>query len=123
MFNLIEELFAPGKRHAEEEQRRLEHTRVDEGSNDPGAGPVDLASGQVLIRVPQRPSGTADGAGASAGGRAAPADSDPGARTGATRAVPPRQRRGVLRGPTGTDGLPSGGASRSPAGGSSPGPR
>lgn len=50
MFNLIEELFSPGRRHTEDERRRLEHTRVEEGSNDPGQGPIDLTSGRVLIR-------------------------------------------------------------------------
>ena len=54
MFNLIEELFAPGRRHTDDERRRLEHTRVEEGSNDPGRGPIDLASGHVLIRLPQQ---------------------------------------------------------------------
>ncbi|WP_307784155.1 DUF6191 domain-containing protein, partial [Streptomyces sp. DEF1AK] len=29
MFNLIEQLFAPGRRHTEEEKKRLELTRVD----------------------------------------------------------------------------------------------
>ncbi|MEU2722561.1 DUF6191 domain-containing protein [Streptomyces smyrnaeus] len=52
MFNLIEELFSPNSKHADDEQRRLEHTRVQEGSNDPGKGPIDLTSGQVLIRPP-----------------------------------------------------------------------
>ncbi|SCK34661.1 DUF6191 domain-containing protein [Streptomyces sp. WMMB 322] len=50
MFNLIEELFSPGRRHTDDERRRLEHTRVEEGSNDPGQGPIDLSSGRVLIR-------------------------------------------------------------------------
>jgi hypothetical protein len=54
MFNLIEELFSPGRRHTEDERRRLEHTRVEEGSNDPGHGPVDLTSGHVLIRPPEQ---------------------------------------------------------------------
>ncbi|NSC24073.1 hypothetical protein FM076_24155 [Streptomyces albus subsp. chlorinus] len=52
MFNLIEELFSPNRKHTEDEQQRLEHTRVQEGSTDPGKGPVDLASGHVLIRPP-----------------------------------------------------------------------
>ncbi|WP_307805368.1 DUF6191 domain-containing protein [Streptomyces spirodelae] len=52
MFNLMEELFSPGRKHTDDEQRRLEHTRVEEGSTDPGKGPIDLASGQVLIRPP-----------------------------------------------------------------------
>jgi len=54
MFNLIEELFSPGRRHTDDERRRLEHTRVEEGSNDPGRGPVDLTSGHVLIRPPEQ---------------------------------------------------------------------
>jgi hypothetical protein len=52
MFNLIEELFSPGRKHADDEKRRLEHTRVEEGSTDPGKGPIDLSSGHVLIRPP-----------------------------------------------------------------------
>ncbi len=55
MFNLIEELFAPGRRHTDDERRRLDHTRVEEGSNDPGSGPVDLTSGHVVIRPPEQP--------------------------------------------------------------------
>ncbi|SCK35860.1 hypothetical protein H181DRAFT_02980 [Streptomyces sp. WMMB 714] len=56
MFNLIEELFSPGRRHTDDERRRQEHTRVEQGSDDPGRGPVDLTSGQVVIRPPgQRP--------------------------------------------------------------------
>jgi len=51
MFNLVEELFNPGRRHTNDERRRLENTRVEEGSNDPGRGPIDLASGRVLIRT------------------------------------------------------------------------
>ncbi|MFC4493916.1 DUF6191 domain-containing protein [Streptomyces ovatisporus] len=54
MFNLIEELFSPGRRHTEDERRRQEHTRVDEGSTDPGRGPVNLTSGQVVIRPPKQ---------------------------------------------------------------------
>lgn len=52
MFNLAEELFSPGRRHSDDERQRLEHTRVEEGSNDPGKGPIDLASGQVVVRPP-----------------------------------------------------------------------
>jgi hypothetical protein len=54
MFNLIDELFVPGRRHAEDERNRLELTREDEGSNDPARGPVDLAGGKVTIRLPRR---------------------------------------------------------------------
>ncbi|MFI0814181.1 DUF6191 domain-containing protein [Streptomyces sp. NPDC021098] len=50
MFNLIEELFAPGRKHTEEEHNRLEFTLVDIGDSDPGKGPIDLDSGHVVIR-------------------------------------------------------------------------
>ncbi|MBW8088726.1 hypothetical protein IGW14_11945 [Streptomyces hygroscopicus subsp. hygroscopicus] len=50
MFNLIEELFAPGRKHTEEERNRLELTLNETGSNDPGKGPIDLDSGHVVIR-------------------------------------------------------------------------
>ncbi|MDH2392661.1 DUF6191 domain-containing protein [Streptomyces sp. HNM0663] len=56
MFNLIEELFAPGRRHTDEERKRLELTKADVNDNDPSRGPIDLASGRVTIRVsPQDP--------------------------------------------------------------------
>lgn len=73
-FSLIEALFRPGVYHAEEERWRLAFDRVDAGNSDPGAGPVDLDSGRVVIAVgplpgapePERPgpaeaAGTADG--------------------------------------------------------------
>ncbi|MEU1780159.1 DUF6191 domain-containing protein [Streptomyces abikoensis] len=50
MFNVFEELFAPGRAHTEEERNRLELTREDPGDGDPGAGPIDLDSGVVVIR-------------------------------------------------------------------------
>ncbi|WP_442806373.1 DUF6191 domain-containing protein [Streptomyces sp. NBC_01317] len=49
---MIEQLFAPGRKHTTEEQKRLELSRVDVDANDPGRGPIDLASGKVTIRVP-----------------------------------------------------------------------
>ncbi|MGW6566823.1 DUF6191 domain-containing protein [Streptomyces sp. NPDC054975] len=52
MFNMMEELFAPGRQHTEDERQRLELTREDAGDADPARGPVDLSSGAVLIRVP-----------------------------------------------------------------------
>ncbi|MCX4964987.1 DUF6191 domain-containing protein [Streptomyces sp. NBC_00654] len=52
MFNFFEELFAPGRRHTSEEQKRLELSRVDLGVGDPGRGPIDLASGKVTVRAP-----------------------------------------------------------------------
>jgi hypothetical protein len=50
MFNVFEELFAPGRKHTRDEQNRLELTREDVGDNDPGRGPIDLASGKVVVR-------------------------------------------------------------------------
>ncbi|WP_392672746.1 DUF6191 domain-containing protein [Streptomyces sp. LN785] len=52
MFNFFEELFAPGRKHIADEQKRLELTRVDLGTDDPGRGPIDLSSGKVTVRVP-----------------------------------------------------------------------
>lgn len=53
MFNALEELFAPGRKHTRDEQKRLELTRVDVGDADPGRGPIDLASGKVTMRRPK----------------------------------------------------------------------
>ncbi|MFJ4778417.1 DUF6191 domain-containing protein [Streptomyces sp. NPDC088762] len=55
MFNMIEELFAPGRKHTEEEKKRLELSRVDVDDGDPGRGPIDLDSGTVLIRLEEQP--------------------------------------------------------------------
>ncbi|MFJ5140466.1 DUF6191 domain-containing protein [Streptomyces sp. NPDC088707] len=55
MFDPFAELFAPGRRHTEEELRRQALTREDPGDADPSRGPVDLTSGRVTIRVPRRP--------------------------------------------------------------------
>ncbi|MBT2438740.1 hypothetical protein J7E93_01075 [Streptomyces sp. ISL-36] len=52
MFNLAEELFAPGRKHTDDERRRLALTREDPGDGDPSRGPIDLSSGRVTIRVP-----------------------------------------------------------------------
>ncbi|MFB7268876.1 DUF6191 domain-containing protein [Streptomyces sp. NPDC056244] len=49
---MIEEIFAPGRKHTDDENKRLEVSRVDVDDNDPGRGPIDLASGKVTIRVP-----------------------------------------------------------------------
>ncbi|MFF7278934.1 DUF6191 domain-containing protein [Streptomyces griseorubiginosus] len=54
MFNMFEELFAPGRKHTHDEQKRLELTREDVGDGDPGRGPIDLTSGKVVVRLPQR---------------------------------------------------------------------
>lgn len=53
MFNAFEELFAPGRKHTRDEENRLALTREDVGDNDPGRGPIDLASGKVVIRPPE----------------------------------------------------------------------
>ncbi|MER6612858.1 DUF6191 domain-containing protein [Streptomyces xantholiticus] len=50
MFNAFEEIFAPGRKHTDDERNRLALTRVDVGDGDPGRGPVDLASGKVTVR-------------------------------------------------------------------------
>jgi hypothetical protein len=52
VFNAFEELFAPGRKHTHDEENRLELTREDVGDNDPGRGPIDLASGKVVVRRP-----------------------------------------------------------------------
>ena len=58
--SIFDELFNPGARHREEEKRRLEWTRDEEGEGDPHRGPIDLDSGAVRIRVPAE---GADGSG------------------------------------------------------------
>ncbi|MER6135826.1 DUF6191 domain-containing protein [Streptomyces sp. NPDC001815] len=64
MFNMINELFAPGRKHTDEERKRLELTRVDLNDGDPGRGPIDLTSGKVVVRLPGQPaSGAPDGQG------------------------------------------------------------
>ncbi|MGK5638573.1 DUF6191 domain-containing protein [Streptomyces sp. URMC 126] len=50
MFDALSELFAPGRRHTEEERNRHELCLDDVGDADPGRGPVDLDSGLVVIR-------------------------------------------------------------------------
>ncbi|MGK5546225.1 DUF6191 domain-containing protein [Streptomyces sp. URMC 127] len=54
MFNIFEEVFSPGRKHAHEEAKRLELTREDTGDADPARGPVDLDSGCVVIRLPRQ---------------------------------------------------------------------
>lgn len=55
MFNMIEELFSPGRKHTNDEKKRLELSRTDVNDNDPGKGPIDLDSGKVLIRPKEDP--------------------------------------------------------------------
>jgi hypothetical protein len=64
VFNAFEELFAPGRKHTQDEQKRLELTREDVGDSDPGRGPIDLESGKVVLRPPARPEDEAQEAGA-----------------------------------------------------------
>ncbi|WP_443065081.1 DUF6191 domain-containing protein [Streptomyces sp. NBC_00576] len=52
---MFEELFAPGRKHTRDEQKRLELTREDVGDGDPGRGPIDLASGKVVVRRSEHP--------------------------------------------------------------------
>ncbi|MFB6844234.1 DUF6191 domain-containing protein [Streptomyces sp. NPDC056373] len=64
LFNAFEELFSPGRKHTHDEQNRLELTREDVGDGDPGRGPIDLASGKVVVRPPHEHDGDgADGEG------------------------------------------------------------
>lgn len=51
---IFDELFAPGRKHLTEERNRLLVTRDDEGDGAPGRGPIDLASGHVVIRRPEQ---------------------------------------------------------------------
>ncbi|MFB6677915.1 DUF6191 domain-containing protein [Streptomyces sp. NPDC057684] len=58
---MFEELFSPGRKHTNEERKRLELTRVDLNDGDPGRGPIDLTSGKVVVRIPaQSPPGLTD---------------------------------------------------------------
>ncbi|GGY94251.1 hypothetical protein CP967_07275 [Streptomyces nitrosporeus] len=50
MFGTFDQLFAPGRRHTEEERRRQELVLEEAGDADPGRGPIDLSSGVVLVR-------------------------------------------------------------------------
>ncbi|MGW3631554.1 DUF6191 domain-containing protein [Streptomyces sp. NPDC005122] len=60
MFNMFEEIFAPGRKHTDDERKRLELTRVDLNDGDPGRGPIDLSSGKVVVRPPERERDEAD---------------------------------------------------------------
>ncbi|WP_236073269.1 DUF6191 domain-containing protein [Streptomyces tardus] len=50
----MEEVFNPGAQLAEDEKQQLEHTRYEDGSNDPARGQVDLDSGRILISLPEQ---------------------------------------------------------------------
>ncbi|GAA3375494.1 DUF6191 domain-containing protein [Streptomyces sannanensis] len=51
MFGAFDQLFAPSRRHTEEERRRQELVLEEAGDADPGRGPIDLSSGSVVIRL------------------------------------------------------------------------
>lgn len=57
MWGAFDEVFAPGRRHADDEKQRLALTRADVGDSDPGQGPIDLGSGRVTVRVPRETPG------------------------------------------------------------------
>ncbi|MEV8550903.1 DUF6191 domain-containing protein [Streptomyces glaucescens] len=81
MFNPFEELFAPGRKHTRDERNRLEMTREDVGDADPGRGPIDLASGKVVVRRPDpeaEPGGEGTDEGTDQGTAAGTAEETPG---------------------------------------------
>ncbi|MFJ2392356.1 DUF6191 domain-containing protein [Streptomyces sp. NPDC087843] len=57
---MFEEIFAPGRKHTDDERKRLELSRVDLNDGDPGRGPIDLSSGKVVVRPPEREHDGAD---------------------------------------------------------------
>jgi len=59
------DLFSSGNRHRTEELRRLENTREEEGASEPGRGPIDFASGTVVIRPAAKDKASSQPAGAS----------------------------------------------------------
>jgi hypothetical protein len=65
VFNAFEEIFAPGRKHTDDERNRLALTRTDVGDGDPGRGPIDLDSGKVTVH----PRAAREGAGADDDGR------------------------------------------------------
>jgi Family of unknown function (DUF6191) len=50
--DVIDALFAPSRRHQQDERKRLELSREELGLGDPHRGPVDLDSGVVMVRRP-----------------------------------------------------------------------
>jgi hypothetical protein len=62
VFNILEDLFAPSRKHTDDERNRLELFREEEGNGDPARGPIDLSSGKVVMRATPRTSPEATGA-------------------------------------------------------------
>lgn len=58
--NIFEQLFAPGRKHTDDERNRLLMTRDEAGDTGPGKGPIDLDSGVVVMR-PSIPGPAASG--------------------------------------------------------------
>lgn len=52
MLNAIEELFAPGSKHTDDERQRMSLVVDDVADGEPGTGPIDLASGKVVVKAP-----------------------------------------------------------------------
>ncbi|MEW1672505.1 DUF6191 domain-containing protein [Streptomyces noursei] len=63
MFNVVEELFAPGRKHTDEERQKMSLVLDDVGDGEPGTGPIDLASGVVVVRSRPQPPAPEGGAG------------------------------------------------------------
>ncbi|MFF8783509.1 DUF6191 domain-containing protein [Streptomyces sp. NPDC015125] len=63
MFNIAEELFAPGRKHTDEERQKMSLVVDDVGDGDPGKGPIDLCSGTVVVRTPRQGQGQGQGEG------------------------------------------------------------
>ncbi|NGN69603.1 hypothetical protein G5C51_37675 [Streptomyces sp. A7024] len=57
MFNILETLFAPGRKHTNDEKNRLALALDQVGDADPGRGPIDLSSGKVVVRAPKAADG------------------------------------------------------------------
>jgi hypothetical protein len=55
----LDALFNPGKRHMDDEKRRLQSTREELGDSS-GGRRIDLESGKVSIALPGRPAPAAD---------------------------------------------------------------
>lgn len=67
----LEAIFNPGKRHDDDERRRLEATREEAGDSS-GGKRIDLGSGRVVISRPtSKPADTSDAADAADSGDAA----------------------------------------------------
>jgi len=54
MFNVVEELFAPGRKHTDEERLKMSLVVDDVGDADPAKGPIDLSSGTVVVKAPRQ---------------------------------------------------------------------